>query len=268
MKCKHCQKEYFNSEQFCNICGTQLKPIENTFFQNTSGENLKPIETLENEQMNIESPILMPHEKMKLEQTNVNYSNFTEPNNSFKEEDWLKVYIGKNYDKIHYKKWSWPAFLFGLIYLIYRKLWKYAGLYMIIMLCVSLISNVLNLPILLTIGGLILSSISGIKFNEIYVKYAKEHIRKLHEANPIMSQEEFSGLVASKGGTNLAVTLLLTIPLAICIAIMIFFFTLISPFIPQISKNKAYCETAICNEDRTNCMYFDDNGRMQMIDCS
>ena len=91
-----------------------IKANRKYFFQNTSGENLKSVETLETEQMNIESPILMPHEKMKLEQTNVNYSNFTEPNNSFKEEDWLKVYIGNNYDKIHYKKWSWPAFLFAL----------------------------------------------------------------------------------------------------------------------------------------------------------
>ena len=104
MKCLKCQMKYSKESTHCN------NPQEN-------------IETLNTSSNEINNGINSNFNETGYAPAN-NFS--INSNNTFdKNDQYVKAYIGKNYEKIWNNKWSWPAFLMPVIYLIYRKYWNY-----------------------------------------------------------------------------------------------------------------------------------------------
>lgn len=109
----------------------------------------------------------------------------------------IRAYVGKNYDKINAKKFSFPSLFFNYIYALYR---KYFIIFIIILLISSVFANISE-----TIYYLIYfvsSIVLGINFNKWYIKYATNQVNKIKNDNPNMSEDQLINLCSKKGGTS------------------------------------------------------------------
>lgn len=119
------------------------------------------------------------------------------------DEDYLKAYIGNNYDTISNKSFNIFAFLFAQYYCLYRKQYKLFG----ILILVSIVSIFFGgLSVFVDIGVKIYF---GIKFNELYLKEAEKDIKLIEATNQNKTKEEIIELCKKKGGTTMLYTGLL-----------------------------------------------------------
>lgn len=124
-------------------------------------------------------------------------------NNGFDKEELVKTYVGNNYEVIKHGGFSYCCFLFGWIYLFYRK--YYALSY--ILLGLSLVSSVLyaflvnyTLYMLMMVGLLIFQFLLGKTFKLNYIRDVNEFVdSKLQEG---LSYEEVRQLCITKGGVD------------------------------------------------------------------
>lgn len=124
-------------------------------------------------------------------------------NNTMGEEDWLKVYAGKNSLKVLYKKWSWPAFFFGPVYFLYRKMWGIGFLGIILFILLSLlISNTILLFIIQFIIYIFLSA----NFSSLYYEQARYDVNEILKKHT--SKEEIFLELEKKGGTSTGVSVI------------------------------------------------------------
>ncbi len=131
-------------------------------------------------------------------------------------EDLLKAYIGKNYDKITGKGFNWAAFLFGGFYMFYRKMYLYGFILMVFLdsVCiyfmkVSELSLMVQLFILLFY--LIVIVIVGSTFNAMYLN---KSVNKITELQNSISKDKLLEKCKKTGGTSLLVAIVLTIILS------------------------------------------------------
>ncbi len=120
------------------------------------------------------------------------------PNANINDDDeLLKAFIGKNYEKITTNPFNIAGFFFTSFYMFYRKMFLYGILLFIVNLIISnfLIKNSLVVSILL---GLVV----GFLINKVYLYYAKKKINKIKIANSQKSIEELKNICATKGGTS------------------------------------------------------------------
>lgn len=130
------------------------------------------------------------------------------------EEEYLKAFVGKNYDKIKQKRFSLPTFFFGIYYFLYRKVWLYAILWTALnVISIIWIDNDIALP-LISIINITLS----IKFNSIYLNYAQKKVDKIKQKNPDKSSKEILEIIKRKGNTSIAA------PIIAGIGIIVVFF--------------------------------------------
>lgn len=128
------------------------------------------------------------------------------------------TFIGKNAEKylVKFQKfhvdgtdqfsatWHWPAFFFPFFWMLYRKMYLW-----------SLLVLVLNFTVGLLPGGfLIPMAVFGISANYMYYKHMQKKLSELHQIN-ILSDTQKAATIARTGGVNnLALLLpLLLIPL-------------------------------------------------------
>lgn len=108
------------------------------------------------------------------------------------EEELLKAYIGKNYEKFTTRNFNiWPM-LFPCIYTLYRKCY----LYFFIAILIALVPGLGFLTVI--IYAIVLSFC----FNGWYLKKAGEDIAIIRHTHPSASLEELKQLAAKSGGTN------------------------------------------------------------------
>lgn len=129
----------------------------------------------------------------------------------------LISYIGKNNKDFFSKKFSFPAFLFGGIYLMYRNMFKFGILIYLIEITLVLIQN--NLIILSVILGLILIEriILGLIINKKYLDFAYNDCMKIEEKNNVRPDEEIVTLCKEKGENNVVIAILITILITIVV---------------------------------------------------
>ena len=112
--------------------------------------------------------------------------------------EYIKEYIGPNYEKIINNTFSWPTFLFSILYFIYRKLYLYTILYLIINAIIIIVFEyVLNLSILSSILSIVLSFIVAFKFKDLYFYKMNKELKKAQEQNLDISE-----VCKKKGGVN------------------------------------------------------------------
>jgi len=120
MYCPKCHKKIANNIKYCNYCGHKVSK------ENTHENQVKYSKKYSNASEDIKT-----HED--LFSYSLLYSNMYK-NKVTSNEDYLKAYIGKNYEIIRKEKLSISAFIFGPFYLIYRKMWLSALLVFLLIL--------------------------------------------------------------------------------------------------------------------------------------
>lgn len=116
-------------------------------------------------------------------------------------DDYLKAYIGKNYDKIIKQKFSIPTFIFGPLYFLYRKMYIYAPVYLL----------------LLILLGPITTLIISFFFNKIYIYHANKKIKEIKQKYNTESEEQILEHCKKSGGRNIIIPILIGIILIIFI---------------------------------------------------
>lgn len=110
------------------------------------------------------------------------------------DEELVKAYIGKNYEKITTQQFNVCAFFFSTFYMFYRKMFLYGLLVFIVNL---ILMNCIDESLSIAVSVLL-----GVFLNKLYVIEVKKRVAKLKQSNPQMSQEELKALCANKGGTS------------------------------------------------------------------
>ena len=239
MKCLKCQMKYSKESTHCKICGSKLVSEEEENIQ-------EPIEVL-----------VIPEENPK----DVKMDPITNYRKEKQEQELLAMFIGNNADILMNKAWNWSAFFFGLLYMAYRKSWKFA----IISWTISILMQCILLFIeasLMTYSAayLLLLLFFGFSFNHVYCQGAKKKIAKLQKKYSQLPEQEFFKVIYKKGGTSIINIVLWIIVYGLILYPFLNFF--VWPFL----RSEKYCDPAICNEDRSVCVYVI-NGELNLVSC-
>ena len=157
-------------------------------------------------------------ENTELQEENTNNFNIPEkPKKSIKEQrnfdaKLLINYIGKNNKKFFNNKFSFTAFFFGGLYLIYRKMYVLGMLIYFIetFFTVYFVDNIIVLSIILFLI-LIERIFLGFVINKKYLDIAYNNSMKIQEKNFIRPDEEIVSSCKENGGTNLFLVIVLAI---------------------------------------------------------
>lgn len=190
MYCPKCHKKIANNIKYCNYCGHKVSK------ENTHENQVKYSKKYSNASEDIKT-----HED--LFSYSLLYSNMYK-NKVTSNEDYLKAYIGKNYEIIRKEKLSISAFIFGPFYLIYRKMWLSA---LLVFLLICILINYTTSEITMFIEMLIHLYL-GLKINSIYMQSAERKVDEIKISNPDKSSTELLDLCKSKGGTSLLIVII------------------------------------------------------------
>lgn len=124
------------------------------------------------------------------------------------EEDYVKAFIGNDYDRIKKSSFSIATLLFGGFYLFYRKMWTYGFLWLILAMMTGFSSGLI----------IIMNFILAINFSKIYIAYAKNQVQNIKNTNQNKSSTEILEECRKKGGISSSVPGI-TITLVIIIAL-------------------------------------------------
>ena len=123
-------------------------------------------------------------------------------------EEFLKLYAGKNWDKLYNSQWNWCAFFFCYAYYLYRKLWGPGFIIFGITILINLIIEYFNIPLVISFFILLaLFSLSASLFPSIYTYYVNKKVDEMIANN--LSYAECQKICKKSGGTStfIAVTL-------------------------------------------------------------
>ena len=158
------------------------------------------------------------------------------------DEDLIKEYVGNNYNDFKNTKFSIPTFFLGIYYFLYRKMWLYTILTILIAIASFILTFVFELWYLLFIPTIYMIFMS-IKFNELYLNIAKKKVEKIKSNNPDKTNQELVNICKKKGGVSILAVIL---PMVLIFPIVFFvvFFAIMYGFIDaldsEITKEKKY----------------------------
>ena len=134
------------------------------------------------------------------------------------DEEFKKSWMGKLYDKANKRKFNIPAFFFGGLYYLYRKLYLFGFIFIILSCLISILgiyttitsignSSSIVLPILLTLLlPLILAVVYGFAFYPLYKKDVNNKLKKYK--NEAQTPAQLLDTSKQKGGTSIPFVLL------------------------------------------------------------
>ena len=134
----------------------------------------------------------------------------------------LTKYVGPNFDKIFKRKFSFPGFLLGFFYMLYRKIYLLGFLYLFLTVLVAtlFIKNPIVL-LALSVETFIVNLIIGVQINRRYIDFAFNKVKKIEEKHNNLPDEAIINLCERKGGVSTLTAALLVI-LALVISISIY----------------------------------------------
>lgn len=146
-------------------------------------------------------------------QPNININNIKMPEKPVKSKQEQKEfeakllinYIGKNYKKIIQEKFSFPAFFFGGLYLVYRKMYLLGiiSYFLPMFLTILFMDNLIILSIVMILW-LVMLIILGLFTNKKYAEKAYDECMNIDEKYGYISDEAIVKLCTKKGGTSIA----------------------------------------------------------------
>lgn len=116
----------------------------------------------------------------------------------------IEAYVGKNAGKLLDGSFSWWTFLWGVIYVLYRKMWllglKWIGLLLIVEI---LFGEMMLIKIIIKgVIKFILSIIFATKFKGRYLECVINNVDKIKENNNNKLEEELLKICHKKGGVS------------------------------------------------------------------
>ena len=146
-------------------------------------------------------------------------------NNNQVEEELLKMFIYKNFEKITTKKFNFAGFFFGYFYLFYRKMFLYG---LAVFILSGVISSIFNNMIISIIISLSFSVLIGALVNKMYISYVNKKINGIKTKNPQKSMDEIKSICIKKGGTSFGMVFLGLLVVIISSSMINFIIDLIS----------------------------------------
>ena len=247
MKCIKCGAYVYSSDKFCRSCGTTLTEetckygdnIANSKYDSSSCHNQQYNYSYEYSNKSKDSNTTYTNSYEYDDKYGVDYSkyNYAMPNDSGGEDKYIKAYIGPNYNSIKNMKFSVPAFIFGPLYLLYRKVWNYA----IAIIIISIAATFLLSDSLAELVNIAMNVFIALKFKDIYLKQADEKTEHIQQQNLDKTTNELLELCKKKGGiSKIPLILIILAPIIIAIAV-----TVLEMYIEYDSKTYSEDESAI-----------------------
>ncbi len=150
-----------------------------------------------------------------------------EENANSETDYFVDAYIKKNVDKIKTKGFSIWAFLFGGIYIWYRKMYKLLLIYIGLNFVISSLFTLLGISMLAFIPSLAFNVFLGIKFKELYLKDVTAKVAAIKSNNSEELPEKIALICSKKGGTTIIPMIVGPILLITIIALVVVAFTLL-----------------------------------------
>lgn len=181
MICQKCGSNVNPGEIFCRNCGVTVE---------TKSQNNEVESELNN------SSIFLPPENM----VEINKQD---------DNDLLSSYVGKNYEKFKEGKGlsnvSWCTLFFGPAYILYRKMWITAALWLSITLLIGIfLKNYMYISV-------VLNTMMALFFKKIYIDNAKKEIKEIKEKNPNIERDKLLELCKKEGGTSVGIMIVVII---------------------------------------------------------
>lgn len=115
--------------------------------------------------------------------------------------------------------WHWPAFLFGVVWIMYRKMYDTAAIWLGLTVIISLIERLLDVPASLSLlVTLVISVIMGVCGNGWYLEHCQREIARVCPANG-NSDTRMRRELAERGGTSIG-SALAAIGLAVVFSVL------------------------------------------------
>lgn len=175
-------------------------------------------ERLEQERQEREYKKALEKNTRKTENT---YDELDTASDEYEYENFLKAYIGEDYEKIRFKNFNLLACLLNWAYVIYRKLYI-TGIFGLILTLIV----ILKFPRIAIIYAIIVMVGLGFGFNKYYIFISKQVIKnqqKKFEGSDDYSMEK---ILSRKGGVNVIFTLILYLLFLIVLFYGMFHFTI------------------------------------------
>ena len=206
MYCFRCGTKVDDKVEYCPHCGANIKE-ELSRYNYSPNENdyIKPTINLEQSH---EEQFTYSKNYSNIKNTKIN-TNKIEVN---KDSDYVKAYIGNNYEKIKNLIFSLPCFFLGPLYLFYRKLYSVSFIWLIFL--IIFISS----PILYFISAIIMAT----SFKSIYFSHITKKITTIEKTYQGLDYETIKDKCQKIGGTSLIIpTIIISIILMIIIVSII-----------------------------------------------
>ncbi|WP_250673890.1 DUF2628 domain-containing protein [Paraclostridium ghonii] len=201
--CSKCGHKNSSPGKFCSSCGNSLESIEGSIKDTATNSN----DTITNNETSTNLTDISGDKCLNADWENDDMVNFIQKNTEY--------YIPKFKEMQEFEKstsWNWASFFLTSNWLFYRKMYGYGvGL---------IIANIIFafipfLGFLLNIGTCVACGLYG---NSLYLK----HIQKQLGSVEGLKEDIKHRVLLSKGGTNLALPVILTFLFIILIFILIF----------------------------------------------
>lgn len=132
------------------------------------------------------------------------------------DEELLRAYVGKNYDKIVKSPISICSLLFGLFYVLYRKMWLLGVMWFLLMFVANLF-----LPNFASLIVVVLNIAVAVMFHNLYLSNAKDEVRKIKQTSPGITPEVLKEACAKKGGTSMPALIIAIVVYALLVAYVV-----------------------------------------------
>lgn len=181
-------------------------------------------------------------------------SNNSKPNDNYygsdNDDSFRKTWMGKLYSKAQKRKFSIPAFFFGGLYFLFRKLYLIGIIILLITITLPTLAIVpmfsekfdiaalLSSSSILSIVSLLLNILYGFLFYPLYKKHIENKLKKYK--NEAQNPSQLIDIASHKGGTSILAVIVSWLGLGLLSGIM--FSLLLAPimnFKPQLPNNNS-----------------------------
>lgn len=217
MNCQKCGSNLVPGDSFCRNCGASINTLDgfqsintNQIGQVVNGAYVSNVQSTNTQSSNIN----YNEQYNNLNQTQMNNNQYNNQNqisygNQYDvDEDLKRAYVGIKYDDFKRGSGTIPVLIFflGTFYTLYRKMYLLSILW--------IVGDVIINTFLPGIGTILLLGFKifiMIKFKDLYLKHVSDEVEKIKLENPNRPREDLKNICAKKGGTNIAIVIVMAI---------------------------------------------------------
>lgn len=227
--------------------------INTNMESNNNVENNNNLIEKANEDVNLYSPISSTQNNQVEPSTQMDNTNEIINDNYYgsdNDDSFRKAWMGKLYSKAQKRKFSIPAFFFGGLYFLFRKLYLIGIIILLITITLPTLAIVpmfsekfdiaalLSSSSILSIVSLLLNILYGFLFYPLYKKHVENKLKKYK--NEAQNPSQLIDIASHKGGTSILAVIVSWLGLGLLSGIM--FSLLLAPimnFKPQLPNNNS-----------------------------